>query len=117
MTILAKYAKDEFTASIIEGHNKDERFKVNDGLILYKERIFLASGSKMKEKILTAMHDAPLARHPRLLKTYKAVRERFAWRGIKEDVYKHVKECVKCQENKTKNVFPPNSLQTLSIPK
>jgi hypothetical protein len=31
---------------------------------------------------------------------YRQVRERFSWKGLKEDVIKHIKECTTCQENK-----------------
>jgi hypothetical protein len=44
------------------------------------------------------------------------VRERFAWKGLKEDVMKHVKECTTCQENKDKQTHPAGLLQPLPIP-
>jgi hypothetical protein len=45
------------------------------------------------------------------------VRERFAWKGLKEDVIKHVKECTTCQENKDEHTHPAGLLQPLPIPK
>lgn len=44
----------------------------------------------MKEKVLHALHNIPLAGHPIITKTYKAARERFTWKGLKQDVLKHV---------------------------
>jgi hypothetical protein len=44
------------------------------------------------------------------------VRERFAWKGLKEDVMKHVKECTTCQENKDEHTHPAGLLQPLPIP-
>jgi hypothetical protein len=44
------------------------------------------------------------------------VRERFSWKGLKEDVIKKVKECTTCQENKNENTHPTGLLQPLPIP-
>jgi hypothetical protein len=43
------------------------------------------------------------------------VRERFAWKGLKEDVMKHVKEFTTCQE-KDEHTHPARLLQPLPIP-
>ena len=39
------------------------------------------------------IHDAPLAGHPGFFKTYRQIRERFSWKGLKDDVLQHVREC------------------------
>jgi hypothetical protein len=44
------------------------------------------------------------------------VREGFAWKGLKEYVMKHVKECTTCQENKDEHTHPTGLLQPLPIP-
>jgi hypothetical protein len=43
------------------------------------------------------------------------VRERFSWKGLKEDVTKHVKECTTCQANKDEHTHPTRLLQPLPI--
>jgi hypothetical protein len=43
------------------------------------------------------------------------VRERFSWRGLKEDVMNHVKECTTFQENKDEHTHPTGLLQPLPI--
>jgi hypothetical protein len=48
-------------------------------------------------------------------KTYRKVRERFSWKGLKEDVMNHVKECTNFQENKDKHTHPAGLLQPLAI--
>jgi len=44
------------------------------------------------------------------------MRERFAWKGLKEDVIKNVKECTTCQENKDEHMHPARLLEPLPIP-
>ena len=68
-----------------------------NGLIMYKNRIWLSTGSDMKQKIPRAFHDSPMTRHQGYFKTHRQVRERFAWKGLKMDVLQHVRECAVCQ--------------------
>jgi hypothetical protein len=81
----------------MEGTNQDDRYRVVDDIIYYKERIYLVPESMLKDKILREVHDAPLADHPGYLKTYRHVRERFSWKGLKEDVLRYMRECRTCQ--------------------
>jgi hypothetical protein len=112
-----KYAKDQFTCQLLDGKIQDDNFRVINDLIYYKGRIFLVPGSALKAKILHACHNSPVAGHQGIDKTYRQVRERFAWKGLKEDVMKHVKECTTCQENKDEQTHPAGLLQLLPIPK
>ena len=67
-----------------------------DYIIYYKGRIYLVPKSALKKKILKALHDSPLAGHQGFLKTYKQIRESFAWKGFRDDVIRHVRECSTC---------------------
>ncbi|KAH9320795.1 hypothetical protein KI387_015434, partial [Taxus chinensis] len=96
--ILVEYSKNQFACEIMDGIIKDDRYKVVDDLIFYKDRIFLVPGSKMKDKILRAVHDTPLAGHPGYFKTYRYIRERFTWKGMKDDVLNHVRDCMENQD-------------------
>jgi hypothetical protein len=76
----------------------------------------LVPGSTFKAKVFHACHDSPMAGHHGISKIYRKVRERFSWKGLKEDVIKHVKECTTCQENKDEHTHPIGLLQPLPIP-
>ena len=76
----------------------DNRYRVMDEVIYFRDRIFLTESSKLKEKILHASHDSLLLGHQGFTKTYRAIRERFLWKGLKEDVLRHVRECEVCQQ-------------------
>lgn len=91
--LLVEYSKDDFACEILEAEVSDERFKVMDEVICYKDWIYLAKNSELKEKILLASHDSPLAGHQGFAKTYRSIRERFSWKGLKGDVLRHVWEC------------------------
>jgi hypothetical protein len=49
-------------------------------------------------------------------KTYRQIRERFSWKGLKDDVLKHIRECTTCQQNKSEQTHPTGLLQPLPIP-
>jgi hypothetical protein len=114
--LIVEYAKDQFACQLLDGKIQDDNFRVINDLIYYKGRIFLVPGSALKAKILHACHNSPVAGHQGISKTYRQVRERFAWKGLKEDVMKHVKECTTCQENKDEHTHPAGLLQPLPIP-
>ena len=71
VSIILEYAKDSFATKILDKLVDDNRYKVVDELIYYKNRIFLVPGSKTKERILRAFHDTPLAGHQGYFKTYR----------------------------------------------
>lgn len=51
-SILTEYANDAFSSDLIEGKIQDEIYQVKDDLIIYKDRIFITPGSKVKKEIL-----------------------------------------------------------------
>jgi hypothetical protein len=91
-----EYSKNKFECELMDGKIHDDRFRVLDDLIYYKGRIYVVLESKFKGKVLRAFHDSPLVGHQGFLKTYRHIRERFPWKGLKEDVISYVRECATC---------------------
>ena len=94
--LLVEYSKDCFCCKILDGQVIDDKYRVMDEVIYYTERIFLTEGSQLKKNILHASHDSPLSGHQGFTKTYRAIRERFSWKGLKEDMLQYVRECGVC---------------------
>ena len=61
-------------------------------------------------------HNSPLVGHPGYLKTYKQIRERFTWKGLKTDVLRFVRECKVFQQKKVEHTLSVGLLQPLPIP-
>jgi hypothetical protein len=53
-------------------------YRVLDDVIFYKDRIYFVPESTLKEKILKANHNSPLAGHQGYFKMYGQIRERFS---------------------------------------
>jgi len=88
-----------------------------DEVIYYKGRIYLVPNSQLRERVLQAAYDSPLFEHQGFRKTYMVVQKRFTWKGLKENVLQHVRECEACQRNKGELTHPTGLLQPLPIPK
>ena len=99
----------------VDYSNKDDMYRIIDDIIYYKGRIFLILESTLKMKIIQASHDSPLLGHQGFLKTYRKIRERFSWKGLKGEVMQHVRECSICQQNKVEHIHPAGLLQSLPI--
>ena len=80
---MVEYPKDNFSCELLDGQIQGDRYRVIDDIIYYKNTIFLVPESPLKKKILQASHDSPLAGHQGFLKTYRQIRERFSWKGLK----------------------------------
>jgi hypothetical protein len=114
--LLVEYSKNKFVCEILDGQVFDDRYRVIDDIIYYKDRIYLVPESQLKDKILHATHTSPLAGHPGYLKTYRQIQERFAWKSLKTDVLKFVQKCHICQQNKVEHTHLTRLLQPFPIP-
>jgi hypothetical protein len=79
--LVVEYSKNKFACEVRDHDTQQDRYKVVDDIIYYKDRIYLVPESALKEKIMEAMHNTPLAGHPRYFKTYMKIRERFTWKA------------------------------------
>jgi hypothetical protein len=66
--LLVEYSKNKFACEVMDGKIQDEQYRVIDDVIFYKDRVYLLPDSGLKKKILTAIHDSPLAGHQGFLK-------------------------------------------------
>lgn len=79
-----------------------------------EQKEWLTDRNEIKE-VLRAYHDSVLGGHFGINKTYKKIREKFHWSGMKEDIYRYVKKCAKCQRSKaTRQIRAPLQLTKVS---
>lgn len=58
--LLVEYSKNTFPCELMDGNTQDDRYKVVDNIIYYKDWIYLVPESKLKQKILKEVHNSPL---------------------------------------------------------
>lgn len=92
-------------------------FKLLNGLIYYKDRIWVGNSSLLENKILTALHSSAIGGHSCYEVTYKRIKKLFAWPKLKQFVKEFVAHCSICQQAKTERVAYPGLLAPLPVPK
>jgi hypothetical protein len=58
------------------------------------------TGEDKRRQILYEYHDAPLGGHRGMNKTTKAIKAKFSWPNMKQEIEEYVKRCKSCQMNK-----------------
>jgi len=62
--------------------------------------IYILNNRRIKEQILQENYDSVDVGHPGQQQMTKLVKRNYWWPGLKEDIKKYVKGCIKCQQNK-----------------
>ena len=88
-------------------------WELRDGLLLFKDRIYLDSGSAIRVDIINQFHGSS---HEGFQKTFQRVRANFYWAKMREDIKAFIRECEICQRHKVEQLSPAGLLQPLPIP-
>jgi hypothetical protein len=70
----------------------------------------------LKWDVMEAFHDTPSAGHYGIAKTCKAIQKLFFWTSMRENVARHVTNCVSYARNKARCHAPYGTLQTIPVP-
>jgi hypothetical protein len=87
-----------------------------DGVIRYKDKIWIGQNSALQTKLITSFHGSALAGHSGIQATYHRLKKMFYWQGMKQDVHNFIKQCDICQKAKHELCKYPSLLQPLPIP-
>jgi hypothetical protein len=61
-------------------------YSLKDGLIRYKQRIWVGSQPNLQHKILSSLHASAIGGHSGSEVTYKRIKQLFAWFKLKQSV-------------------------------
>ena len=106
----------QLISSLSGNPSSPTNFSLQNGLILYRDKLFLSSSSPLKSLVLQHVHDSPVGGYSGYLKTLYKVKQDFFWKGMKTDVKRHVKHYEVCQRIKVETTRPRGLLQPLPIP-
>lgn len=112
-TILSAYKKDKWFS---EEQNLEGLVKDDQGLWLKDNKVVVPGNTDAKAYILYELHDREGAGHGGIAKTTELVRRHYWWKGLREDIAKHVNSCELCQRNKASTKVAGGLLQPLPIP-
>jgi hypothetical protein len=87
-----------------------------DGLLMYKDRVYIPNVQELKLAILKEMHNVTYVGHPRYQKTVAAVKSHYFWPGLKREITEYIARCMECQKVKAGHRHLVGLLQPLPIP-
>jgi hypothetical protein len=88
----------------------------DDGLLLYKNRVYIPNVQELKLAILKEMHNMTFFGHPGYQKTVEAVKSHYFWPNMKREITKYIARCMECHKAKAEHRHPAGLLQPLLIP-
>jgi hypothetical protein len=91
-------------------------FSLKDGLIRYKNRLWIGEDPHLQAKIVSALHSSPIGGHSGVPVTYSRVKSIFAWKNMKSFVRSFVQQCQICLQAKPDRAAYPGKLQPLPVP-
>ncbi|PNY06477.1 hypothetical protein L195_g002943, partial [Trifolium pratense] len=91
-------------------------FSIKQGILYYRDRIFVPMETGLRPSILQEFHDSPLAGHSGVRGTIARLTSVFAWPNLTKDVKGYIKACLTCQQSKYSTQKTPGLLQPLPIP-
>jgi hypothetical protein len=92
-----------------------KHYSVKNDLLWYDDDR-LCVPQRFRTKIIHEHHDAVIAGHQGIERTYSTLQKYFYWPKMINDIRKYVNSCDACQRNKASQQLPIGLLQPLSIP-
>lgn len=113
------YVKDEKAKKMFAEltlHSPQGYFQLVQGIIKFKNRIWLGHSPQLQQQVMQALHCSPIGGHSGSLFTYIRIKKLFFWAHMKTQIQEFVASCSVCQQAKTEKVAYPGLLQPLSVP-
>ena len=86
------------------------------GLLRYKDRVWIPAEATVKAEILRHFHDDPLAGHFGVNRTEELIQRQFYWKGMRKEIQEYVRSCAICQRVVSKRHKPYGQLESLPLP-
>jgi hypothetical protein len=99
--VLNSYATDPKAQALLTRltiHSPDEEgYSLEQGLIKYKSKVWIASNPALQTKLIAALHSTAIGGHSGGQATYHRLKQLFHWKGMKSQVIEYVRQCQICQ--------------------
>ena len=95
---------------------KLEHFRLERGVVWFKQKRMLVPKGKLRLALLKECHDGPVAGHRGVKPTLAELVKNYYWPNLRDDVEQYLKSCVTCQQNRTQFRKEAGLLRPLPIP-
>jgi hypothetical protein len=96
----------QFLAQVQANPAEYSDFKLVNGLLFIKEKLFIPATSPLKFTLLEEFHASTIGGHSGIHRTFGILQENVFWYGMRKDVTHFVKSCSVCQQTKPANHSP-----------
>jgi hypothetical protein len=89
----------ELAAKLQQGEmpQKVENYKLEtDGILMYKNRVYVPNVQYLKLVILHEMHNVPYVGHPGYQKIVAVVKSHYFWPSMKKEISEYIARCMEC---------------------
>ena len=93
-----------------------KNWELEDGLIYYKNRLFIPSNEDLLTETAKGCHDSKVAGHFGQEKTIELVTRNFYWEKLTDWINDYVRSCDECQHKKSPRHRKYGLLQSLEVP-
>jgi hypothetical protein len=108
------YSDDEESKQLLVelslNKTNEKGFELKDGIIRYKDRIYVGNNELAQQHILQALHASGIGGHSGNQATYHRANALFAWPRLKQTVINFVQSYSICQQAKVKHCKIPELL-------
>ena len=106
---------------------ESNHYVISDGVLFHhyyprgkghmSERVIkqLVVPKSLQDDVLRSYHDAIIAAHPGLDRTYNNIRMKYFWKRMYSDIETYVKTCIECQQGKTNPHAKKAPLQPIPV--
>lgn len=91
-------------------------YRVQDGLLLYRDRLCIRGDSTLCTRLIREAHDQVSSAHPSATKTYQLLAQKYHWKGMEATCKRYVRNCLACRKAHPKQTRTYGLLQPLPIP-
>ena len=92
-----------------------KHWDMEDGLLYYKDRLFIQANDDLLTEIAKGCHDSKVAGHFGQEKTIELVTRNFYWEKLMDWINDYVRSCDECQHNKSPRHAKYGLLQPLEV--
>ncbi|XP_062187935.1 uncharacterized protein LOC133891241 [Phragmites australis] len=130
--LMISSAQPFWLSEVVQGYHQDPKatqlltelsinssqgnFKLLNGVIRYKGRIWVGNNTSVQQRIIQALHTSAVGGHSGFLATYQRIKSLFAWSHMQKMIKAFVEQCAVCQQAKSERVAYPGLLQPLPVP-
>ena len=108
--------KVELNQRISLGRELTKNWQLKDGMLYFKNRLYIPNNDELKTEIAKGCHDSQVAGHFGIEKTIKIVTRDFYWDKLTQWMNDYVRSCDECQHNKSPRHARWGLLQPLETP-